>query len=67
MHILGIRLGNSFHKQTINEYDVYSKHRYWQEESTIENYEIGEKQDFKENELRICCWNKSQSNIKFLF
>ena len=29
-------------KQTINEYDVYSKHRYWQEESTIENYEIGE-------------------------
>ncbi len=40
---LGLRLGNSFHKQTINEYDVYSKHRYWQEESTIENYEIGEK------------------------
>ena len=40
---LGFRLGNSFHKQTINEYDVYSKHHYWQEESTRENYEIGEK------------------------
>ncbi|MEE3035248.1 MAG: DUF6048 family protein [Bacteroidota bacterium] len=40
---LGIRLGNSFHKQTINEYDIYSKHHYWEEESTEEGYEIGEK------------------------
>ena len=40
---LGIRLGNSFHKQTINEYDIYSKHHYWQEESTRESYEVGEK------------------------
>ena len=40
---LGIRLGNSFHKQTINEYNLYSKHHYWDEVPTKEGYETGEK------------------------
>lgn len=39
---LGMRLGNSFHKQTVNEYEPYELHHYWNTEIIRQGPEIRE-------------------------
>ena len=50
---LGMRFCNSFHKQEVNEYEIYQLTHYWSEEPISKGPEIGERDQLKAGWIEI--------------
>ena len=50
---IGMRFCNSFHKQEVNQYEVYQLHHYWPEEPIINGPEIRERDKLKASWVEV--------------